>query len=408
MTYKQALAFLDQHVPDTREHKFSGEFGIERMRALAAALGNPQNKLKIIHVAGTSGKGSTATIISKLLQAHDFKVGLTLSPHVYDIRERIQIDNGLISKQEFAAIISKVAAASETLPEKYLPTYFELMLATAFSCFTENKVDYAVVETGMGGLYDGTNIVERTDKLAVISQIGLDHTKILGDTLEKITLQKAGIIQPQNQAFLMAQATIVEKVFARYAYKQNAALKLVNKKDIPEIIQAEKLSLVGEHQQKNLALSLEVVKYLAKRDKFELSADKINACLPEIKLPGRFEIKQVGKKTIILDVAHNPQKLQATTNAIKAYYPNTKFIVLLADKGEPLVSKFKEILQPIAKEIVLTSYRQKQDILQESADKSRPSTKQAIAENWDENDYFLVVGSTFQLTTKLDSQLFHQ
>lgn len=188
--FKQAEEFLASHIPKTTSTIFPGEVGLNRAKDFLHLLGDPQEKLKIIHVAGTSGKGSTCYLISSLLESQGFKVGLHQSPHLTDVTERFQINNQNISKEDFVDYLNKIIPAIEKI--KHI-TYFEILVGLAFYIFNDKKVDYAVMETGLGGWYDGTNVVSRPDKLSVITKIGLDHTAILGETIEKIALQKAMI-----------------------------------------------------------------------------------------------------------------------------------------------------------------------------------------------------------------------
>ncbi len=195
--YSQILSYLYGFIPDRYSLKFSGQAGIERTKYLLQLLDNPQEKIKVIHIAGTSGKGSTAYLISKLLQHHGFKVGLQVSPHLIDIRERFQINNQLIPEELFVRTFQEIKPTIEKAKNSHWGklTFFEILVSFAFYFFWKNKVDYAVMETGLGGLYDGTNVVENKNKLVVLTKIGLDHQWILGSTYEKIASQKAGIIK---------------------------------------------------------------------------------------------------------------------------------------------------------------------------------------------------------------------
>ncbi|HWS49213.1 MAG TPA: Mur ligase family protein, partial [Candidatus Methanoperedens sp.] len=181
--YKEVLEYLHQSIPKGKL-RFPGELGLERQKFLLKCLDNPQNKYRVIHIAGTSGKGSTASYLSQLLEKHGFKVGLTVSPHILDIKERVQINNKNISESDFVLMLNKVIPAVEMAKKTGLgePTYFEIMVTMFFYAFYYFKVDFAVVETGMGGTFDGSNVVALENKLAVITRLGLDHTGLLGNT----------------------------------------------------------------------------------------------------------------------------------------------------------------------------------------------------------------------------------
>ncbi|HEX7542763.1 MAG TPA: bifunctional folylpolyglutamate synthase/dihydrofolate synthase, partial [Patescibacteria group bacterium] len=165
--FHQAEKYLNLHIPKGFEQTFSGELGLKRAKYFLHLLGDPQEKLKIIHVAGTSGKGSTCYLISSLLAGQGFKVGLHQSPHLTDVAERFQINNQIISKEEFIFYLNKIIPTINIVGKTFhgLPTYFEILVGLAYLIFYEKKVDYAVMETGLGGWYDGTNIVSRSDKL---------------------------------------------------------------------------------------------------------------------------------------------------------------------------------------------------------------------------------------------------
>src|SRR3989338_6614462 len=201
-TFKQAEQFLALHIPNNFQQRFPGGLGLKRAKYFLHLLGRPQEKLKIIHVAGTSGKGSTCYLISSLLASQGFKVGLHQSPHLTDVTERFQINNQIISKEELVNYLNKIIPMVNLVGKTFHGslTYFEILIGLAYLIFYEKKIDYAVMETGLGGWFDATNVVERSDKLAILTKIGLDHINILGKTIEEIALQKAMIINEKSQA----------------------------------------------------------------------------------------------------------------------------------------------------------------------------------------------------------------
>ena len=236
-TFDQAQDYLFAHIPKSTGRKFPGEAGLERMRTLAEVLGNPQEKYQVIHIAGTSGKGSTAAMISTMLTSHGFKIGLQVSPHLLDIRERVQINNELLSKEKFVTYLNEIAPHVEKVSRGDCGqvTYFEILVALAYYAFWKEEVVYAVMETGMGGLYDGTNIIQNPEKLAVITRIGHDHTSILGKTLPEITQQKAGIIHQGNMVITVDQPESMLNVIKKAVEKQHSLLKIIRKKDFSVI-----------------------------------------------------------------------------------------------------------------------------------------------------------------------------
>ena len=225
-TYQQALSFIKREIPLSKPNSIRPQDSFRRAKHLLNLLDNPQDKLKTVHIAGTSGKGSTAMILAAILAAHGKKVGMTLSPHVYDIRERCQINGQLISKIDFVKSLNVVIAAIKKMANP--PSYFETMLGLALMTFVRHKVSYAILETGMGGTYDASNTITRTDKLCLLTNIGYDHTEVLGKSLPTIAKQKAGIIQPRNQVLIQPQSQAVMNVFKRVAKDKRANLRIVD------------------------------------------------------------------------------------------------------------------------------------------------------------------------------------
>jgi len=370
-TFKQAEAFLTLHIPKTSDQTFSGESGLKRTKYFLHLLGDPQEKIKVIHVAGTSGKGSTCYLISSILISQGLKVGLHQSPHLTDVRERYQINNKIISEKEFTSYLNKVVPIINAVGKTFHGnlTYFEILVGLAYLIFFEKKVDYAVMETGLGGWYDGTNVVSRFDKLSVLTKIGLDHTAILGKTIEKIALQKAMIINEKSQAISIYQDPKAEKVIREVAKNKQANIIFVNKKNYLEedSPQDNKLSLIGEYQRENAGLALTAVYYLGLRDGFKLDLNKIKKVFETINFPGRFDVKKIADKVVIFDGAHNPQKMEAFIGSLTKIYPKKKFNFLLAfKKGKDFQNMLKKIVE-FAESITLTSfYTENQDMINDS------------------------------------------
>lgn len=350
-TFKQAEAYLALHIPNNFQQRFPGEVGLERAKCLLHLLGDPQEKLKIIHVAGTSGKGSTCYLISSLLKTHGFKVGFHQSPHLTDVRERFQINNQIISKEELIFYLNKIIPIIDFVGKTFygLPTYFEILVGLAYLIFYEKKVNYAVMETGLGGWYDATNVVERPDKLAVLTKIGLDHTNILGKTIKEIALQKAMIINENSQAISINQLPSAKKIIEEVAIKKQAKVIFVTKNNY-------KLNLIGEYQKENASLALESLRFLGKRDRFLINQEKVKKVFENAHFPGRFDVKKVNGKTVVFDGAHNPQKMLAFIKALIKEYPEKKFNFLLAFKSGKDYKKMLKVIIPWADSITLTSF----------------------------------------------------
>jgi len=386
-TYEQALEYLYSFIPQ-RRNLHTGEKGILRTKYLLSLIGNPQEKLRVIHVAGTSGKGSTAFLINRLMSTHGFKVGFQISPHLIDLRERFQvytersrsINNELISKELFVKrlneIISSIEKARKTEWGKL--TFFEIGVCLAFYIFYKENVDYAVMETGLGGLYDGTNVVENPKKVAVITKIGFDHQSVLGYTLSDIASQKAGIIQTGNIVITVQQKLPVMKIFYSRCRKMKSEIFTVKKGKNFRTMYVTKtgttfnwsyknsslsilrLGLIGEHQVENASIALATLYELSKRDRFKFSEEKTRSSLKDAQFPGRCEIYSTKYKDVIIDGAHNPQKMKAFIGTLKKLYPNQKFDFMISfSEGKNQLSTLRGILKqivPIAQKIYLTNF----------------------------------------------------
>jgi dihydrofolate synthase/folylpolyglutamate synthase len=359
-------AYLLSLVPKTSQMLFTGEQGILRTKEYLKLLGSPQNKLKVIHVAGTSGKGSTSFLISTLLISQEFKVGLHLSPHLIDVRERMEINNKLLTEEKFISYFNQVFSAMEKMKNsQYGPiTYFEALVGLAFYIFDTEKVDYCVMETGLGGLYDGTNIVERQDKLSVLTKIGLDHTKVLGNTIQKITNQKAYICAEQGELISISQTTSAQKEIKKVVNSQNGVLYIVNKKSVLHEFGKLEMGLKGEYQKENSALALTVFSHLSKRDQFEIQMDSLKKCLKEARFKGRFDVVEKKNSILLLDGAHNPQKMKALLTSVHAVYPGKKFTFVIGFKQGKDYKKMLEYIIPFANKIIITHiFSEHQDLL---------------------------------------------
>lgn len=351
-----AEATLARYVPAVR--KITGQqITLERIAPLMERLGNPQNKLKIIHLAGTSGKTSTAYYLASLLQTNGHKVGLTISPHVDSITERLQINLEPLSEREFCDALGEFMDLIQAAQPE--PTYFELMVAFAYWYFAKAKVDYAVIETGLGGLHDGTNIAQQADKVCVITDIGFDHMHVLGTTLDKIAAQKAGIIHPKNQVFMYRQSPEVTEVFVRRAAERDAVLNLLEQSELSKQYALRGLDYLPLYQQRNWLLSRRVGQYVADRDGWAL--DDVTTSLA-VQVPGRMESWQAAGKTVLMDGAHNEQKMRAFIDSFQRKYPDTKTAILLSLKEGKEYEAVLPLLRPICNRLIITTYDHVQDV----------------------------------------------
>jgi dihydrofolate synthase/folylpolyglutamate synthase len=363
-TLQAVIKALYQYLPGagvTMRHNYT----LGRMKALLNFLGDPQEKLRIIHIAGTSGKTSTTYFIEALLRVAGKTTGMTISPHIVSITERLQVNGQPITDKDFV----KYANVFLPLVEQsgLRPTYFELLIAFCYWVFNQLNLDYVVVETGLGGLKDGTNTVTRADKLCVITDIGYDHTEILGETLPEIAYQKAGIIQPGNQVFVQNQDSQVLKVIGDFAKKQNAKLDVVKQGSAPKALPT--------FQQRNWSMAMAAYNYLAVRDGLpKLTASQL-AKASNHQPPARLEIFKVGDKTVIIDGAHNGQKMEALNQALKARgITQVAAVANFVNAAEPKLVLGLKALQQIAQHLIVPEF----EILQDMARRSVPAKELAV------------------------------
>ena len=324
--------------------RLSGEPGLDRMKALLAALGDPQKRGRYVHIAGTNGKGSVAAFTANILQKAGFKTGLTISPYVLDFRERFQIDGQMIPPETLERLAAKVRAAAETLAET--PVQFEAVTALALCWFDEEHCDVAVLETGLGGRFDATNAVENT-LVAAITRIDLDHTELLGDTVEKIAAEKAGIVKPGCIAVTYpVQEKEALQAIAAACIREKADLVAPEAEDIHlrrgglfenrmeyggyEV----NLALPGAHQACNAAMAIEIALPLW-RQGLDIPDDAILEGLEATRFPARIEVLR-RQPLVLLDGSHNPAgaaALAATLKAQKLPQKPAAVLGVLADKA---------------------------------------------------------------------------
>jgi dihydrofolate synthase/folylpolyglutamate synthase len=347
--FNEARQQLRQFYNQSREYK------LDTMRAFMDFLGNPQDSLKIVHVAGTSGKTSTAYYVAALLGAAGYKVGLTVSPHVDEVNERVQI--GLVPLPE-AIFCAELSEFLELAQKSELQlSYFEVMVAFAYWYFAKAKVDYAVVEVGLGGRIDGTNVIARDDKICVITDIGLDHTKILGNTLPEIAAEKAGIILEGNTVFTHQQPPEVISVLQRVATDRKATLHVVAEKPVKLL---HNLPLFQQH---NMQLAMAAAGEVLQREGRQLADEHIRTAA-QAYVPSRMEIVTYHGKTIIIDGAHNAQKLHALVESIRAKYPQlgiAALVAFVAGDEQRAREGLRELLSQLSS-VVITEFTTEQDV----------------------------------------------
>ena len=339
MTYAEAVQFL------YGRRLFGANFGLANTRKLAALAGNPQEKLRFIHVAGTNGKGSTCAMLESIYRAAGLRVGLFTSPHLVSFRERIQVNRQLIPEAEVIRLVEALRAANKENDA----TLFEFATVMALKFFAEQKCDLVIWETGLGGRLDATNIV--TPLVSVITNIGFDHQQWLGDTLARIAAEKAGIIKPGVPVITATAVPEALAVIEKIAHEKNARLKLVTVDEVQSRLTGTLAPpLLGEHQKLNAALALATVEMLQRQ--IPVSAEKIRAGLAAVDWPGRLQlVARTGGQKVLLDGAHNVAGAEVLRAALELDFAGVRPLLIfgtLADKNWPDICR---ILAPLADKI---------------------------------------------------------
>ena len=372
------------------------KFDLAHMRRLAEALGNPQRKLQSVLIAGTNGKGSTAATLASIVQTAGYRTGLYTSPHLLRVNERIQINQEPISDAEFAVIYDRVEGCAHDLVERgelpWHPSFFEMLTAMAFEYFASAGVDLAVLEVGLGGRLDATNIVDPL--ISVITDIDFDHQNFLGNTLPEIAREKAGILRPKGTVVLLPQHPVVNETLGKEIMERDAhavsavkhmppmtpvaddemnqsavarnqfTLAVMNKEikvDFP---------LAGRHQLRNLALAITAAEELNKFG-FHISAQDIEQGIRSTTWPARFQVIPAadGFPEVVLDVAHNPAGAWALRSALSTFYEGRPLTFIFGAMRDKAIGEIADIIFPLADRVIATH-----------AENPRAASPQQIAE----------------------------
>ncbi|MDA8571959.1 bifunctional folylpolyglutamate synthase/dihydrofolate synthase [Flavobacteriaceae bacterium] len=336
MNYKATTSWMFSRLPMYQQQGGAAyKKDLSRTLKLAAQLNHPERKFKAVHVGGTNGKGSTAHMIAAVLQESGYKVGLYTSPHLKDFRERIRVNGALVSEQ----FVVEFIAHHKSFLEQYQLSFFEMTVGMAFSYFEKEKVDIAVVEVGLGGRLDSTNII--APEVSVITNIGLDHTQFLGDTLQEIAKEKAGIIKKNTPIVIGETQEEIQSIFRQKANTLNAEIYFAD----VSVHRTCASSLQGSYQQKNIKTTLQTLKLLQGRG-YKISEEHIQKGLLNVQkntgLRGRWELLSETPK-IICDTAHNKEGLSLVLNQLQNQSYKSLHIVLgmVRDKSvERLLSLF--------------------------------------------------------------------
>jgi dihydrofolate synthase/folylpolyglutamate synthase len=364
MNYNEAVNLIETSM------KFGCRPGLDRTSKLLDLLGNPHKKLRLIHVAGTNGKGSTVAMIANVLRNAGYSTGTYISPHLYRNTERMTIDGKEISEEDFVKYSMEVFDMVKLMGKKGLeePTQFEMYTAMTFLYFERKKVDFAVIEVGLGGRFDATNVID--PMLSVITSISYDHTEILGDSIEKIAYEKAGIIKKGSTVVMYPQlfqqaAAVIEEV----SREKNAILvkadeaaimskdysangQVIDFKYLDYDIKDMKLPLIGDHQLKNTAVALTAIAELDRMG-YAVSTEAVRKGIETVKWPCRLSIVST-EPLILIDGAHNGDGIDSLFNALTKYFSSRKIIFVIGMLKDKDYGYAIRKLMPIAHHAVAT------------------------------------------------------
>lgn len=358
MNYEEAREYLDQ------VSKGGSVLGLDNMRELLKRLENPQDSLKFVHISGTNGKGSVLAYVSTVFKEAGYRTGRYISPTLFSYREKIQVNESFIGREDLARLTEEVKKAAEEMQNsgKGFPTIFEIETALAFLYFAEQKCDIVILETGLGGALDATNVIT-TSVMEVITSISMDHMEFLGDTLGKIALQKAGIIKPHTSVVSAVQDMEAMEVIRDVCRKKECVFDTVDQEQIKDISYGYegqsfsykdwkniKISLMGSYQIKNAALALEAIEALRKLG-YELNDKAVYQGMKTAVWKGRFTV--ISKEPfIIMDGAHNQAAAEELVRSLKLYYPGKKFYYIFGMFRDKDYHQVIRLTAPLAEHIV--------------------------------------------------------
>ncbi|WP_438482307.1 bifunctional folylpolyglutamate synthase/dihydrofolate synthase [Oleiharenicola lentus] len=335
------------------------KFGIDRMRRLSAALGHPERSYPVIHVAGTNGKGSVSAMIEAILHTAGWRTGLYTSPHLVKLGERVQVDRQLLTEAEivaYAGELMPIAAKIASEGNDEHPTFFEFMTAMAFLQFQRKRVDIAIVEVGMGGRLDATNVVQ--PDITVITSIGLDHVAELGNSFAQIAREKAGIIKPNCPVVIGRLPAEAEKVIREVAAEKNAPVHSVREAFGDTIENFPQTNLAGDYQRWNAATTTLAAKLLPA--KWELSDTVIARGLQAVDWPGRWQRVTLGGRSLVLDASHNPEGVEVLEQNLRNLIAETgrKPIIVAGALGEFRARALLDVVLRYGEQVYLITPKQ--------------------------------------------------
>ena len=358
MTYEEALEYIHG------TYKFGEKLGLHNIRMLLGLMGDPQKKLRFVHIAGTNGKGSTSAFIGSILSEAGYRTGIYTSPYIQRFTERIRIGKEEISRSELAEITAFVKSSAEkmvSMGENH-PTEFEIITAIALEYYCREQCDIVVFEVGLGGRFDSTNVID-VPELAVITAISLDHTERLGNTLAEIAFEKAGIIKPGGDVLVYSQSMEAEQVFENACSERGARLFKTDFADIRpgsfgidgqvfsyKGFDSLEISLLGKHQTRNAALSVDAALHLREKG-YNISDADIRRGLVNTKWPGRLEVLSK-EPVLIIDGAHNPQAAEVLKQTLEDYFPGKPRTLIMGVAADKDYQTMIKMLLPGARRLI--------------------------------------------------------
>ena len=360
MRYEEAMKYI------TEVGNFGSNYGLERTYKLLEYLSNPEKDLKFIHIAGTNGKGSTTSMIAEILMGAGYKVGMYTSPFIEEFEERIQINRNNIPKEKLASLMDEVkAAVDKVIEDGYShPTEFEIITVLMLLYFKKENIDFGVIEVGLGGTLDSTNVI--TPVLQVITSISFDHTNLLGNTLEEIAGEKAGIIKSGIPTVIYPQKAEALKVIENKCSEMNSKLYIANcdnfkfenvvNEDRPyQLLKYNNevdilLPLLGEHQITNLSVAMTSIEVLNNINMTNILLDRIVKSIKNVKWKGRLEVLSKNPY-VVIDGAHNIQGIETLSRNIKKYFKYENLYLILGILADKDVQEMIKVIAPMAKKI---------------------------------------------------------
>lgn len=422
MNYEEAMNYINNI------GKFGSNYGLKRTYRLLEILGNPQKKLKLIHIAGTNGKGSTTSMITSILTNMGYKVGMYTSPYLEYFEERIQINGENIPKNKLTHLINTVKkAVCKVIEEGYEhPTEFEILTTVMYLYYYNEKVDYAVIEVGLGGKLDSTNVI--TPLISVITSISFDHMNILGNSLYEIAGEKAGIIKKEIPVVVYPQKDEAMKAIMEKATKEDSEvyqvkinsgklLSIIFEDKLYQNVQVKtknnlynvKLPLIGEHQILNLSVALNTIEVLCEKENLKINKEQIENSLQSVIWKGRLEILSKNP-LVVIDGAHNIEGIKMLRNNIEKYFKYNNVYLLLGILADKQVEEMIKEITPIAHKIyALTPHSDRAELNTELKNEILKYNKNTVAlDNYEEaiksalneannDDLILISGSLYMI-----------